>query len=173
MCLWCLESTSHYGSSDLLILKSTASHNISQTKKYKIMKHFITIISIIILSTISINTYAQLNAVTHEEAYGYKTVWKAPMRYGCIRYSDGFYYLCGSTNNKYEKSYATILLGDDKESAILSLDDLYKIVSKETKLPKGGLIVKSIDNKTTTIYKTINCPHFNICSIRIMLIVRT
>ena len=122
------------------------------------MKHFITIISIIILSTISINTYAQLNAVTHEEAYGYKTVWKAPMRYGCIRYSDGLYYLCGSTNNKYEKSYATILLGDDKESAILSLDDLYKIVSKETKLPKGGLIVKSIDNKTTTIYKTINGP---------------
>lgn len=122
------------------------------------MKHFITIISIIILSTISINTYAQLNVVTYEEAYGYKTVWKAPMRYGCIRYSDGLYYLCGSTNNKYEKSYATILLGDDKESAILSLDDLYKIVSKETKLPKGGLIVKSIDNKTTTIYKTINGP---------------
>ena len=122
------------------------------------MKHFITIISIIILSTISINTYAQLNVVTYEEAYGYKTVWKAPMRYGCIRYSDGLYYLCGSTNNKYEKSYATILLGDDKESAILSLDDLYKIVSKETKLPKGGLIVKSINNKTTTIYKTINGP---------------
>ena len=122
------------------------------------MKHFITIISIIILSTISINTYAQLNVVTYEEVYGYKTVWKAPMRYGCIRYSDGLYYLCGSTNNKYEKSYATILLGDDKESAILSLDDLYKIVSKETKLPKGGLIVKSIDNKTTTIYKTINGP---------------
>ena len=122
------------------------------------MKHFITIISIIILSTISINTYAQLNVVTYEEVYGYKTVWKAPMRYGCIRYSDGFYYLCGSTNNKYEKSYATILLGDDKESAILSLDDLYKIVSKETKLPKGGLVVRSIDNKTTTIYRTINGP---------------
>ena len=122
------------------------------------MKHFITIISIIILSTISINTYAQLNAVTHEEAFGYKTVWKAPMRYGCIRYSDGLYYLCGSTDNRYEETCATILLGIDKESAILSLDDLYKIVSKETKLPKGGLIVQGMNNKTTTIYKTINGP---------------
>ena len=122
------------------------------------MKHFITIISIIILSTISINTYAQLNAVTHEEAFGYKTVWKAPMRYGCIRYSDGLYYLCGSTDNRYEETYATILLGDNKESAILSLDDLYKIVTRETKLPKGGLIVKSMNNKTTTIYRTINGP---------------
>ena len=122
------------------------------------MKHFITLISIIILSTISINTYAQLSGVTHEEAGGYKTVWKAPMGYGCIRYSDGLYYLCGATDNRYEETYATVLLGGNKESAILSLDDLHKIVSKETKLPSGGLIVKGMNDKNTTIYKTINGP---------------
>lgn len=120
------------------------------------MKHFITIISVIILSTISINTYAQLNVVTHEEAGGYKTVWKAPMKSGCIRYYDGLYYLCGSTDNRYETRYATVLLGDDKESAILSLDDLYRIVSGKTKLPNDGLVVKGMSNKKTAICKTMH-----------------
>lgn len=120
------------------------------------MKKIIILISIFILSTISINSYAQLNGLTHEEACGYKTVWKAPMKYGDIRYSDGVYYLCGVTNNKFEDTCATILLGKNKESAILSLDDLHKIISGETKLPKGGLIVRSKNNKASTIYRTMN-----------------
>ena len=39
------------------------------------------------------------------------------------------------------------------EVAILSLEDLRKIVSKEIELPKSGLVVKDVDGKRTTLYK--------------------
>lgn len=52
---------------------------------------------------------------------------------------------------------ATIELGKDKESALLTLEDIRKIVHKETELPKEGFYVKGARNKTTThIYRTIN-----------------
>jgi hypothetical protein len=121
------------------------------------MKHiFITII----LTFATISAYAQLNGVSHETAAGYKTIWEAPMGYGEIRYmeSEGLYVLCGVTNNKFENSMATIVLGDSKESANLSLDDLHKICTRETKLPKGGLVVNGYAGKSTEIYFTMNGP---------------
>lgn len=159
MCLRDLAAASHHGGGHLLILKSTADgprflKSTADRGEYKkTMKHFITIIGGVIISAVS---YAQLNVVTSEEAAGYKTVWKAPMKSGCVRYYDGHYYLCGSTDNRYETRYATVLLGGDKESAILSLDDLYRIVSGKTKIPNGGLVVKGMSYKNTIICKTLH-----------------
>ena len=114
----------------------------------------------VILSLITIKSFAQLNVATHEEYAGYKTVWKAPMGYGEIRYMEpsGTYVICGSTNNKFEEKMATIILGDTKESTNLSLDDLYKICTKETKIPKEGVVVKGWNDKKTEIYFTMNGP---------------
>ena len=121
------------------------------------MKNIITLIPTLFLITLTFTANAQLNGLTHEESAGYKTVFEVksmsiPSR-GCIRYSHGTYFLCGSTDNQFEDTYATIYLGDDKESAILSLEDLRKIVSKEIELPKSGLVVKDVDGKRTTLYK--------------------
>lgn len=51
------------------------------------------------------------------------------------------YFLLGVSTNQFEKSMASIYLGDDKESAILSLKDLQSI--KKTK-PKDTLYVEGM-----------------------------
>ena len=115
------------------------------------MKNIITLISTLILITLTFTANAQLNGLTHEESAGYKTVFEVKSM--SIPSRHGTYFLCGSTDNQFEDTYATIYLGDDKESAILSLEDLRKIVSKEIELPKSGLVVKDVDGKRTTLYK--------------------
>lgn len=116
------------------------------------MKHIFTaVLAIAVLILMSTNVYGQLNGVSVEDYAGYKTVWRVSD--GCIRYMDNAYVLLGSTNNRYESTMATIFLGNSKESAILTLNDLQKIVNKETEIPKGGLVVKGYGDDRTTIYK--------------------
>lgn len=100
--------------------------------------------------------------MSHEDYGRYKTVWQASSllgnianESGGIRYlSNGTYVLFGETKNQFEDSMASIVLGDSKESAILTLEDLRKIVNKEVEIPKGGLIVNGVNGKKTTIYKS-------------------
>lgn len=113
------------------------------------MKRLLITLALILVSA---SSFAQLNAMTVEEASNYRTVYVAPMKYGAIRYINDTYYLFGVTDNKYEDSMASILLGDTKESAVLTLEDLRKIVKKETKLTES-LVVKGLGNKNTTIQK--------------------
>lgn len=95
------------------------------------MKKIITIIVTLLFVQIAAN--AQLTGVSLEEAAGYGTVWKAPLFYGEIRYvKDEGYVLFGATDNRFEKSMASILLGEDKNSAILTLEDLQKNREKES-----------------------------------------
>lgn len=107
----------------------------------------------IAFALLCVSSFAQLNGQTVEESRGYKTVYKVPMNYGEIRYADGIYFLCGGTDNRYETTMATILLGGDKESAICSLEDIRKILFHETQLPKGGLVVDGMGGKKTTIFR--------------------
>jgi chromosome segregation ATPase len=117
------------------------------------MKHIISTLTIIILSVITFTANAQLVGMSTEEYAEYKTVWKHLDGY--IRYMEdsGTYVLLGSTNNRFENTMASIVLGDSKESAILTLNDLQKIVMKETDFPKSGLVVMGYNGKKTTIYK--------------------
>lgn len=123
------------------------------------MKKFYSIAIVTLISMMfSVSSYAQLNLQTQEDAAGYKTVWEYNGMYGggCIRYMErtGVYVLLGPTNNRYEDTMASIALGDTKESALKSLEDLEKIINKEIKLPKGGFIVKAYGRGNTTIYRS-------------------
>lgn len=117
------------------------------------MKKIGIIIAFVIGLFNSTNAIAQLNAQNYEDAVGYKTVWT--LKDACIRHFDnGDYVLLAPTNNDYENTMASIVLGNTKESAILSLKELQKIVKKETKLSKGGVIVKGCNGKKTHIFKS-------------------
>ena len=114
------------------------------------MKKIITIIVTLLFVQVAAN--AQLTGVSIEEAAGYRTVWKAPLFSGEIRYvKDEGYVLFGATDNRFEKSMASILLGEDKNSAILTLEDLQKIVKRKVKF--SDLVVKGSNGKATTIIK--------------------
>lgn len=119
------------------------------------MKKILTVVIIGIIFTLNAN--AQLNGVSVEEASGYRTVYKISAGVyepgaGEIRYIEGEYILFGVTDNRFEKQMASIVLGDTKESAILTLEDLQKIIKKETKLSET-LVVRGFDGKYTRIFK--------------------
>lgn len=119
------------------------------------MKKFITLIFVMAITLTSINTYAQLNTMTVEEYGGFKTVYERSalgIVFGEIRYSRGEYILFGATDNDFEDSMASIVLGKSKESAILTLEDLRKIVKKEVKID-DEIVVKGCNNKYTHIYR--------------------
>ena len=111
------------------------------------MKKILFILMAIFATTFT--SYAQLQTKTIEDVGGYKTVYKFWMGYGCIRYCDGTYILMGASTNQFENSMHSIILGDSKESAILSLKDL----SELKKSCPTTIVVPSVDNRNTKIYK--------------------
>lgn len=94
-------------------------------------------------------SYAQLQTKTIEDVGGYKTVYKFWMGYGCIRYCNGTYILMGASTNDFEDTMHSIILGDDKKTAILSLKDL----SELKKSCPTTIVVPSANNRNTKIYK--------------------
>lgn len=107
----------------------------------------------LMLCMVSIVSFGQLNAQKIEDYAGYKTVFKLPMGYGEIRYlnEQGFVYL-GVTDNQFEKSMASIFLGDDKQCAIATLNDLSNL--KNT-IGKETLVVLGANRKTTKLFKSV------------------
>lgn len=115
------------------------------------------IITLLIALMFAVAANAQLNGVSVEEVAGYQTVYEIKTGlympgYGEIRFIEGEYILFGSTDNQFEHSMASIVLGDTKESAVLTLEDLRKIIKKEVKL-SNDLVVRGCNGKYTTIIK--------------------
>lgn len=115
------------------------------------MKKFIFIL--VAAFTTVFQSYGQLQTKSTDEANGYKTVYKYWMGYGCIRYINGTYVLMGASTNQFENTMHSIILGDDKESAIQSLNDLREL---KNNCPKE-LIVTGVNNKNTRIFKAAGC----------------
>lgn len=86
------------------------------------------IIVALMLCLVSIMGFGQLNIQTVEEYANYKTVCeirKYGFNSGEIRYFPEYgYTLFGSTDNQFEKSMASIYLGETKTNAIQSIKDL-------------------------------------------------
>lgn len=68
-----------------------------------------------------------------------------------IKHIDGVYILLGGSNNSYEKTMHSIVLGDSKEQAINSIIQLSTLKNSLGK--KDELNVLGINGKTTKIYK--------------------
>lgn len=111
------------------------------------MKKILLILMAIFATTFT--SYAQLQTKTIEDVGGYKTVYKFWMGYGCIRYCNGTYILMGASTNDFEDTMHSIILGDDKKTAILSLKDL----SELKKSCPTTIVVPSANNRNTKIYK--------------------
>lgn len=111
------------------------------------MKKILFILMAIFATTFT--SYAQLQTKTIEDVGGYKTVYKFWMGYGCIRYCNGTYILMGASTNDFEDTMHSIILGDDKKTAILSLKDLGEL----KKSCPTTIVVPSANNRNTKIYK--------------------
>jgi hypothetical protein len=111
------------------------------------MKKILFILMAIFATTFT--SYAQLQTKTIEDVGGYKTVYKFWMGYGCIRYCNGTYILMGASTNDFEDTMHSIILGNDKKTAILSLKDL----SELKKSCPTTIVVPSCNNRNTKIYK--------------------
>lgn len=113
---------------------------------------------VLVLCLVSTMCFGQLNIQTHEEYANYKTVFEVKwggIYYGEIRYIlDGTYVLCGKTDNQFEKTMASIVLGKNKEQAIKSINDLQQFTKNSKNYEVG--IVEGFDGKTTKIY-TYSC----------------
>lgn len=116
------------------------------------------VITILMLFFISIAGFGQLNPTTIEEYAGFKTVCKISC-YGWlggeIRYLNNIgYVLCGTTDNKFEKTMASIFLGETKENAIQTIHDLENL--RRTADIKQIYVVKGVNNfgvdNTTKLY---------------------
>lgn len=119
------------------------------------MKKILFVILLCLCSNSLIN--AQLSIQTVEEAHNYQTVYECYIGFGTymgeIRYvSDGFV-LFGVTDNHYENSMASIYLGETKEEALETLEDLRKIVKGEKEVPKN-FVVRGCNGKETQIYRS-------------------
>lgn len=120
-------------------------------------------IIIFMLCIISTMCFGQLHVQSKEEYAGYKTVidgfggWT--IRFIQSDDENHGYYLMGSTDNQFEKSMASVFLGHDKESALLTINDLINI--KQIIEENGGeVVVKGFSNKATTIFLyTFNQPY--------------
>lgn len=96
---------------------------------------------------------AQLNVQTHSEASGYIPVCDIKAHFGVIVGEIRFihnvgYVLCGVTDNQFEETMATIVLGKNKTEACQSLKDLRNIVLN---YEAGTYVVKGIQDRTTKI----------------------
>lgn len=74
-------------------------------------------------------------------------------RTGIIMYFSNTYFLLGSSNNKYESKFHSILLGDTKEQAINSINQLKTIGDSITR--DKDFVVMGMDNKTTMLFKIL------------------
>lgn len=112
------------------------------------MKRFICILISVLFAC---SAFAQLTKV--QSAYKSVYKWNGITQKGEIRYDDEFYYLCGESSNKYEETMHTIVLGDSKESSIVSLQQLGFL---RQYLRKGDEIkVIGMGGKTTSIFKSM------------------
>lgn len=116
------------------------------------MKKIFMAIALCLVCATTIN--AQLVTKSIAEARKYTTVCEYSVMtvcFGEIRYTSDGFILFGVTNNRFENSMASIFLGLTKEEALLTVEDLHKILqNKEMK----EFVVKGFDNKNTTVYKS-------------------
>lgn len=90
----------------------------------------------LMLCLISIMSFGQLNIQTAEDYAGYKVVCQVKtygFNSGEIRFAPNTgYYLIGSTDNQFEKSGASIFLGETKENMLQSINDLKNLQENGT-----------------------------------------
>ena len=114
----------------------------------------------LMLCVVSIMSFGQLNIQPIEDYAGYKTIYtvKCPMHphLGEIRYftKQKVYVLLGESDNQFEKTMVSIVLGDTKESTIKSLYDLKDFTQNTPNYEVS--VVTGCNDKTTKIY-TYNC----------------
>ena len=112
------------------------------------MKRFICILVSVLFAC---SAFAQLTQV--QSAYKSVYKWNGMPRHGEIRHNGEFFYLCGESMNRFESSMHTIILGETKEEAIISLRQLDSL--RENMGRKDEVKVVGIGGKTTTIFKVM------------------
>lgn len=105
----------------------------------------------IVMVTLTINCFAQLTQVRPSYSTVYK--WNCFPRHGEIRYNGFMYFLCGESINQYENNMHTIVLGETKEQAIKSLQQLDSL--KKSMSRKDRIIVTGANNEETTLFKVM------------------
>jgi hypothetical protein len=105
----------------------------------------------IVMVTLTINCFAQLTQVRPSYSTVYE--WNGMPRHGEIRYNGSMYFLCGESMNRFESSMHTIVLGETKEEAINSLQQLDSL--KENMTRKDEIIVMGVNGKETTLFKVM------------------
>lgn len=103
----------------------------------------------IVMVTLTINCFAQLTQVRPSYSTVYE--WNGMPRHGEIRYNGFMYFLCGESMNQYENNMHTIVLGETKEQAIKSLQQLDSL--KKSMSRKDEIIVAGANGKETTLFK--------------------
>ena len=103
----------------------------------------------IVMVTITINCFAQLTQV--QPSYYTVYEWNGMPRQGEIRYNGFMYFLCGESLNKFENHMHTIVLGETKENAIKSLQQLDSL--KKSMSGEDEIIVMGANGKETTLFK--------------------
>lgn len=116
------------------------------------------IIFAIIAMFVSVSCFAQLTVKPSNNEKNSTTVYKwggtlANPRMGAITYTDNTYILLGSSSNRYETNFHTIVLGETKEQAITSVTQLSTLSDSLGK--KDELKVLGIKGETTIIFKSL------------------
>lgn len=109
------------------------------------------IFATLMISLFIINVFGQLITQTVEQAHNYVTVYKFWRGLGEIRYFDSTsnYILFGASTNQFESTMHSIVLGQTKEEAIKSLQDLQAL----KKQCKEELVVYGANNSETHIFR--------------------
>lgn len=121
------------------------------------MKKFLLAIVLCLVCTVS---FGQLNVKTQQEVAKYEIVFKWwNGGWGQIRYfyNTEQFVLLGASDNNFEETMHSIILGEDKVSAIKSLQDISEL--RQTKF-EDVLIVNGYKNKPTKLYKVMGCLYF-------------
>jgi hypothetical protein len=121
------------------------------------MKKFLMAIVLCLVCTFS---FGQLNIKTQQEVAKYETVFKWwNGGWGQIRYffDTEQFVLFGVSDNNFEERMHSIILGEDKVSAIKSLQQISEL--RQTKF-EDVLIVNGFNNKQTKLYKVLGCLYF-------------
>ena len=117
------------------------------------MKKFIAIVFAVLMA---FTASAQLTMSKTAQSAKNSTVYKwggtlMKPRAGIIMYIGNTYVLLGSSTNKYERNFHSILLGDTKEQAINTITQLTTIGDSITR--DNDLDVMGMNSKTTTLFK--------------------
>lgn len=122
---------------------------ISVIIKNKIkMKKFIACFAMLALT---FGCFAQLTQVRSSYSTVYE--WNGMPRHGEIRFNGEMYFLCGESMNHFENNMHTIVLGETKEEAINSLQQLDSL--KKNMSRKDEIIVMGVNGKETTLFKVM------------------